>query len=407
MAEDLKFCPNCGAQIKDDDEFCPNCGFDLKQARREPVEASKKVEAGSTGKQGDGAQPQASEPEPATDVAPKTAPKGSFERPAPDKAMDTVSKPNKPHRRWPWLLVCVLLLIGVAGYFTGKSVYAKDKQVAVLINQLNSSNSQNVTRALTSKDENLHLNKQTVQPFMTFLKQDKSYISRLKTDLIGSGHSADDDFKLTEVGRYFLIFPKYKIQVQALYPTLKTNHKADVTLNTELLKPTTGHTYKVGPLMLGSYQVQAKAKLANKVVVAHKQLVPLKDSQLVELDLKAPKQQTANTTKQKTSDDMTSNGITESRANKDGVTAHDDSSSDEDTNTNHDRRWYEDLVMTYDDDISFEDTNWEISTPADNMKEIRAYDKSDNTLEGAYRYDMLHHLLSKYDDDTGKWTLLN
>jgi|GEM_PF-3634026 len=33
MAQNLKYCPNCGAPVSDNDHFCPRCGSDLQAAR--------------------------------------------------------------------------------------------------------------------------------------------------------------------------------------------------------------------------------------------------------------------------------------------------------------------------------------------------------------------------------------
>lgn len=67
---------------------------------------------------------------------------------------------------------------------------------------------------------------------------------------------------------------------------------------------------------------------------------------------------------------------------------------------------YKDLISEYDNVGSY-GHSFEVSTPAANMKEIDVYDKDTNDLEDKYRYDEIHDLISKYNEDTGKWDLLN
>lgn len=38
MSTPLKYCPNCGNPVSDNDRFCPKCGMDLEQARKGSTE---------------------------------------------------------------------------------------------------------------------------------------------------------------------------------------------------------------------------------------------------------------------------------------------------------------------------------------------------------------------------------
>ncbi|MFC6253885.1 zinc-ribbon domain-containing protein [Secundilactobacillus hailunensis] len=40
MPEELKYCPNCGAEVSATDEFCGKCGFDLKTFRAEQAKSA-------------------------------------------------------------------------------------------------------------------------------------------------------------------------------------------------------------------------------------------------------------------------------------------------------------------------------------------------------------------------------
>ena len=58
------------------------------------------------------------------------------------------------------------------------------------------------------------------------------------------------------------------------------------------------------------------------------------------------------------------------------------------------------------DDFDLDDYRVEVTSPATNMKEVDVYDKDDGELHNKYRYDEIHDQMSKYDDDSGKWELI-
>ncbi len=58
------------------------------------------------------------------------------------------------------------------------------------------------------------------------------------------------------------------------------------------------------------------------------------------------------------------------------------------------------------DDFDLDDYRVEVTSPAVNMKEVDVYDKDSGELYNKYRYDEIHDQMSKYDDDSGKWSLL-
>ncbi|MDE3315804.1 zinc-ribbon domain-containing protein [Lacticaseibacillus zeae] len=58
------------------------------------------------------------------------------------------------------------------------------------------------------------------------------------------------------------------------------------------------------------------------------------------------------------------------------------------------------------DDFDLDEYRVEVTSPATNMKEVDVYDKDDGELHNKYRYDEIHDQMSKYDDDSGKWELI-
>ncbi|GAF38359.1 hypothetical protein FC83_GL001704 [Agrilactobacillus composti DSM 18527 = JCM 14202] len=396
----MTFCPHCGATVTATDEFCPNCGFNLKAAR-----AQQAAQANT---------PQSKQPNPTgrpntppTQANQSASSQGNVppQQPGTNGSGPVNPGPSSKVGRWVALGVVILVVILGAGYLMGRQTYAKAKQVDALIAKLNSNNPKTVASVLSSDATNLQINEQTVKPLQNYLQSDKQYINQLKSDLNAKDQSADGNFKLTSDHKAFLVFPEYKLSVKALYPTIKTNRDAEVTVNSEVVKATNGNNYKIGPLILGTYEINAKANVDNKPVTTTKKLFPLKNSNDIAVTLKAPKSETKSTDKDKDTKSTTT-ATTDTDTDTASSTSRVNRSANSDSSYNRTVQRYKDLISEYDNVGSY-GHSFEVSTPAANMKEIDVYDKDTNDLEDKYRYDEIHDLISKYNEDTGKWDLLN
>ena len=85
-----------------------------------------------------------------------------------------------------------------------------------------------------------------------------------------------------------------------------------------------------------------------------------------------------------------------------------DSRDDDESRSDSDLSNREVAQMAADyDDFDLDDYRVEVTSPATNLKEVDVYDKDSGALHGKYRYDEIHDQMSKFDDDSGKWTLIH
>ena len=202
MQTPLKFCPNCGQPIKPDDDFCPNCGFDLRPARLQAQQASEN---------------ETSTPQPPTTPAPTTA-----AAPAP-----TRHTPHS-HRRWPWIVGIVVILIAGCTYLAGAAYYSQDRQVAELAEEMTSGDADDMAEVAVASD-GTPLHEDDLKPLAQLI-EDRHYRSLLNTMI--RAKSTSGMVQVVKQGQEMLFFPKYKVKLGTTAVTVQTNLKnAALTLN--------------------------------------------------------------------------------------------------------------------------------------------------------------------------------
>ena len=255
-SQDVQFCPNCGQKVTASEEFCPNCGYNLAAYRQGNEPQS-------------GAQPQAT-----------ASTKKGFSR-AKKKQR---TKKQKRRRRLIWLAaVLVIILGGTIAY--GTNYYSK----ASTLNRVVAAVKKNRVGAhhyFFTKDPNLKMTDQSLQPLMKYFHHNPEALAAFKTQMKTLGTYSDNRLSFKQNGRAYLVFPKYEVQVKPVYVTLSVNKKnaklqKDGQMITTSTKP--HFTKKIGPLVPGTYQLSSSAeinghKLANSNTYhlhTNGQLIPL------------------------------------------------------------------------------------------------------------------------------------
>lgn len=365
----MLYCPNCGAPISATDTFCGNCGQKLT--------------------------PQAT----ATQATPTPQPTTT----APVKHRQKKTSGNGK-RKWLILVIVVIAILGGL-YALGSSKYSKEKQVNSMITTLQKRDQTGAVKFLTTTDPSLTINAKGLAPFMTYLDQDKQYLANMKNDLLTTDQTSDGAFKLVKDGHEALLFPKYKLETIAMYPTVTTNiDQATISLNglNVATANSTNYSYKAGPLFPGRYTFKLGGSADNSKSIT-KNLVSAQ-AKSIKIDLSTPNDDDSDTS---TTTPQTTNSSSSSSSSQSSV----DSESSSDSDNNHglfEEEYNGDEQAGIDaiaDDYGFDydDYTYIVSWPHQDVLQVKAYDKDTHQYDDTYRYDQIHDISSMLDESTGKF----
>lgn len=231
MAEELKYCPNCGAEIAATDEFCGKCGFDLKTFRTSHVQSE------------------------TSSVKPSLATDTTAEQGHPRATVKAKRVAGRKHRkRWPWILFGIVLLL-VLCFVGGSWYYSKGNQASRLATEVTSTDDDDIADALVD-DNGQKVDDDAVKPLQSLYESDSSARETIK-QAVKSMDTSKAPFELVEAGHHFL-FTRYVLQAKEYHLTIKTNVKdATITNNGDSVsaKPVSGG-YTVDDMLPGRYTMQ-------------------------------------------------------------------------------------------------------------------------------------------------------
>lgn len=342
----MQKCPHCHQPVTPGSTFCENCGFDLRQA------------------------------------------------PAKPHRRHTTDKPAK-HTKWlnraVWsILAAAVVAVGALGYSFYNKQAGKEQQVANMADMIANNQSNDLAKVLVSDNPNLKITGDTVQPLLTYARQHHGYTKTFQQELLNTGETRDQTFKLETAGHTLLIFPIYKLRVRTMHPVLSTN-VANATLEANgepLVTAKNDHfTYTAGPLFPGHYTFKLSGTRSR--ATARVNLMKNNDvHRQVSL-------------------------LTSTATDPDTTTDEDSSDSSQATDTSDHTGQSADALSTQEQtavdaasdayDFNVDDNTYTVTIPADHMLEIKAYDRSSGQHEGTFRYDQRHDIVSEYNPETAKF----
>ncbi|UIF28918.1 zinc ribbon domain-containing protein [Levilactobacillus brevis] len=349
----MKTCPNCHQPVTPGSTFCENCGFDLRQTPAKPHRRHRESQS---------------------------------------------TKPAK-HTKWlsrtVWTVLAVAVVaVAALGYSFYNKQAGKEQQVANMADMITNNQSNDLAKVMVSDNPNLKITGDTVQPLLTYARQHKRYAKDFQQELLNNGETRDQTFKLETDGHTMLIFPIYKLRVRTMHPVLSTN-VANATLEANgspLVTAKNNHfTYTAGPLFPGHYTF----KLSGSRSKATSSVDLMKNNDV-------HKQVSLLTTGTATGHDTTTdNDDTSSDEQPNANDAPDRTGKDASDLSDSDQEAIDAASDTYNFDV--DDNTYTVTVPADDMLEIKAYDKASGQHEGTFRYDQIHDIVSQYNPDTDKF----
>lgn len=213
----MKFCKECGKELKPGAQFCNNCG---------------------------------------TNASGSSTPQRQ-QQTAPKKKM---SKKNKIILAG----VIAVLIILFAGYKTGEAMTSKDKVIDKFETALAEKDAKKLAKILTTDDKELKIDEDSVKGLIAYYNEHPEELDMLVADMKSqtdeSVTNATGPIHLSVDGKKLLLYDNYEINVQAYYITLATAYK-DTVLKVdgeEVGKADADDFEKTyGPFVPGTHEVSA------------------------------------------------------------------------------------------------------------------------------------------------------
>jgi uncharacterized membrane protein YvbJ len=258
----LKFCTNCGKEIKDEKLFCTFCGNDSrKEVAKEFADESTDETINDAIHDTNGTN---YEIEPSYDDNLATT--------ASEENNRTNSKlSNKTKIVMAILGILIIAIISIVK--VGNSLSDPNRLVTKFENDVASNNVSDLASIMYSTDARMKVDSESISPLLAYFKSNPSYfnevIENLKNDVsnlkITNSNSVEpiNTITLANNGKMFFMFPRYKISIKPSFVNITTTVK-DVTFsinNTQIGKSDTDNSTKqFGPYIAGTYSILANYK---------------------------------------------------------------------------------------------------------------------------------------------------
>lgn len=212
------YCPNCGTQLKAGTKFCPNCGHNVENITKslqddQPAAQSQPAAAQSTAQT---SQKAAADSQSQT----RTQAASDLQKEAKQTASSFAKKWNSNKKRNNTILGVVVLLI--IFLIWGHFYYQFDNQMTRATTALGDPDTR-AAKYITSTTSQVKINNDTVKPIQKYFQKYPGDLTTLK-QRFADGEKWED-YQFVQKGRAWLIWPRYKVQVEPSYITVNTDQK--------------------------------------------------------------------------------------------------------------------------------------------------------------------------------------
>lgn len=301
-----KFCPNCGAQLKENATFCPQCGTKLVEPKKpqQPVEkdidTDKKADTNKQEKPKDVEQPKPAKAEKVQVFCPNCghpikqgatfcnncgynlvtkqmpAKTARPSQPAPTQPVQqqVAPKQHKPMKLGTKIILSIIgvLIVALIGFYAwGSSYYSKNNQIDRITESLRDPK-KDVSKYITADTPSMKVDSNTVKPLQNYYQDHQTAVTSMNQKL-KDGLDPNEQISLVQNGRYWVLFPKYQLQVKTYQPQVETNHgNSQVTMNGKKIGRLNGsdgkYSKKLDLVFPGKYHFTVKSEVAGRTLSA-------------------------------------------------------------------------------------------------------------------------------------------
>lgn len=230
------FCPNCGHPIKQGAAFCNNCGYNLV-TKQMPVKQAQSSQSASV-----------------------------------QSVQHQVQhKPMKLRTKIILSVIGVLIVALIGFYAWGASYYSKSNQIDRITESLRDPK-KDVFQYIIADTPSMKVNSSTVKPLQNYYQDHQTAVTSMDQKL-KDGLDPNEQISLVKTGRYWVLFPKYQLQVKTYQPQIETNHSnSQVTMNGKNIGKLTGgngkYSKKLGLVFPGKYYFTVKSNVEGRTLSA-------------------------------------------------------------------------------------------------------------------------------------------
>lgn len=269
----MKFCTNCGKEIKDEKLFCTFCGNDLrKEVAKEFSNESTDQSINDTNESNESNKSNESNYTDDTNYQIEPLCDDNLAVGTSEENHTTNFKlSNKSKIAMIALGILIIAIITIIK--VGNSLSDPNRLVTKFENDVASNNVSDLASIMYSTDARLKVDSKSISPLLAYFKSNPSYfnevIQNLENDVlnlkIANSHSVEpiNTITLANSGKRFFIFPNYKINIKPSFVNITTTVK-DITFsinNTQIGKSDTDNSTKqFGPYIPGTYSILANYK---------------------------------------------------------------------------------------------------------------------------------------------------
>lgn len=171
---------------------------------------------------------------------------------------------KEKNRKKQWLLTAaILVILGGVGYASGTRYYAPQAQIDRFLTVLDSKDPLQISQQLIVEDQAMKVTSENIQPFVSLLDEDETYIEELSQFLEQAKPNEPSDQMdiYYQLGpKKFFLFPTYQWVMRPLSVTVETNkEQAQIMLNDQeiTVADKTPFEATITPLLPGKYELYA------------------------------------------------------------------------------------------------------------------------------------------------------
>lgn len=252
----MKYCSKCGASIPDNKNFCSSCGTPISKNNNNNAQLSTIVDNLKSlymnGKKY------------ANSLI------GNIQKNLSDKNF----KFTKVHKIIG-IIICILFILGIAGFQVGKNLTSRDKAISEFTNSLTSKNTSTLIKIIRCSDPRLKIDESNVNSFIAYLDKNPSYLQAIITSLNEQSANLDKKSNISQNnatanlitlkidGKKFLFYDNYVFELKPQFINLHTNYNGtQILMNDKEICTANKEDFstQLGPFLPGTYKMQANYK---------------------------------------------------------------------------------------------------------------------------------------------------
>ncbi|MGH4117763.1 zinc ribbon domain-containing protein [Clostridium sp.] len=266
----MKYCSQCGSELRNGQSFCNKCGHKLSPIKENEKDKEKKINLNKNIDEN-------SDENINDDLCKSTNDNINNTQ---DVVVDLPTQNNfvlSKKMKIGIMSSCVIVVLTIIFFKLGYSFTQPSKVVSNFQKAISSGDKKELINLLYCNDNRLEINEKTIDPLLSYFKENPSYLTIVTKDLNKEAinisitknlydqnrNDSQDMLSIVSVGKKFIFFPNYKIGIKSSFIQINASIKdASFSLNDINLgkSDTDNFSKEFGPFIPGKYNLIANYK---------------------------------------------------------------------------------------------------------------------------------------------------